>query len=244
MRMSARFALPAALALAAFTATAATAQQPMPMHPDMPSTIRVTATGEARATPDRAWADFGVETEGATAQAAAAENAARMERIVAALVRAGVERANIQTSGYNVFPVYAETPRGVGEPQIRGYRVANTVSAQTDDVRGTGTLIDAALSAGANRVNGVRFGLRNPEQARAEAMRDALRRARAEAEVISGGLGVRLGRVLDASTASTPTVYPVMRRMEAAMADVASTPIEPGQQDVSAQITVVYAIEQ
>ncbi len=210
-----------------------------------PATIRVSATGEARTPPDRAWADFGVETEAATASQAADQNARKMEAVITALVRAGVARENVRTSDFNVFPVYDQLRDGTGEPRIRGYRASNVVTAQTDEVRRVGPLVDAALAAGANRIQGVRFGMRDPDRARDVALRDALRRARAEAAVLAEGMGVRLGRVLDVSTSTAPPApFPVMYRMQAQMADAAAsaTPIEPGQQTVNATVTVVFEI--
>ncbi|HYJ78836.1 MAG TPA: SIMPL domain-containing protein [Longimicrobiaceae bacterium] len=239
MRMTRSFAAAAMTAALLTMGAGAAVAQPAPRAPH---TIRVSATGESRATPDRAWVDVGVETEAATARAAAEENARKMEAVVAALLRAGVARDDVQTRDYNVFPVYEANPRGEGEPRLRGYRVANTVSARTDDVRRVGALIDAALAAGANRVNSVRFGLRDPDRARAEALGDALRRARAEATVIAAGLQVQLGNVLDASAGDAPPPMPMAFRREAMAADMASTPIEPGQQTVTATVSVVYEI--
>jgi uncharacterized protein len=209
-----------------------------------PGTIRVSATGQTSTPPDRAWADFGVETEAVTASQAADQNARKMEAVITALVRAGVARENVRTSDFNVFPVHEQTRNGNGEPRIRGYRASNVVTAQTDDVRRVGPLVDAALAAGANRINGVRFGMRDPDRARDVALRDALRRARAEAAVLAEGMGVQLGRVLDVSTSTAPPTPFPMYRMQVQMADAAAsaTPIEPGQQTVNATVTVVFEI--
>ena len=245
MRLRAQIA--ASLLFVCAAAVPARAQDPVtPRMPGYgPGTIRVSATGEASAQPDRAFIDFGVETQAATAQAASAENARRMEQVIAAVVRAGVARQDVQTRDYSVFPVYEQPAPGreTVEPRIVGYRVTNTVSAQTDDVRRVGALIDAALGAGANRSYGLRFGFRDPSRAQAEALRDAIRRARAEAEVIAQGLGVTLGRVVDASTASQPRAFPVMAEARM-MADAAAvqTPVEPGRQQVQATITLVYQV--
>lgn len=228
---------------AALVAEAAAAQQPgVPMMHHQQS-IRVTGTGEARAQPDQAIADFGVETQAVTAQAAAAENAQRMERVIAALVRAGVPRDRIETRDYNVFPDYDPQPRpDAAEPRVRGYRVMNTVMVTMDDITRVGAVIDAALAAGANRVNGVRFGLRDPQAFRQRAIDDAVRRARADAEALAAALGVTLGQVREAYTADVGMPQPVMmQRME--MADAAaSTPISPGEQTVRATVIIVYAI--
>lgn len=232
----------AAVGLAAVADTAAAQPQAGPGPREQ--SIRVTGTGEARAQPDQAIADFGVETLAATAQAAAAENAERMDRVIAALVRAGVPRDRIETRDYNVFPDYDPRPVETGEPRIRGYRVMNTVSATTDDIEKVGPVIDAALAAGANRVHGVRFGLRDPQVFRQRAIDDAVRRARSDAQALAAALNLELGMVREAYTADVAVMPgPVLERM--AMADAgqaAPTPISPGEQTVRATVVIVYAI--
>jgi uncharacterized protein YggE len=235
----------AALAAAglAVVADSAVAQQPAGQAREQ--SIRVTGVGEARARPDQAVADFAVETQAATAQAAAAENAQRMERVIAALVRAGVPRDRIETRDYNVFPDYDPQPRPEAtEPRIRGYRVMNTVSVTMDAIDRVGAVIDAALAAGANRVHGVRFGLRDPQAFRQRAIDDAVRRARSDGEALAAALGLQLGMVREAYTADVATVQPmVMERLQ--MADAAAsmaTPMSPGEQTVRATVVVVYAI--
>jgi uncharacterized protein YggE len=224
--------------------TDAAAQNPTPPAPH-PS-IRVTATGEVRATPDQATADFAVETAAANAQEAAAENAQRMERVIAALVRAGVPRERIETRDYNVFPDYDQRPMEQGgEPRLRGYRVMNTVSATTHEVARVGGLIDAALGAGANRVHGVRFGLRDPARFRQQAIAEATRRARADAAALASAMGVRLGMIREAATLDLGAGMPVMMAREGmamdAVAQSAPTPINPGEQIVRASVMIVYA---
>lgn len=206
--------------------------------------IRVMGTGEVRAAPDQATADFGVETAASSAQEAAADNARQMERVIAALVRAGVPRDRIETRGYNVYPDYEPHPENRGEPRIRGYRVMNTVSATTYEVAGVGALIDAALAAGANRVHGVRFSLRDPQRLRAQAIAEATRRARADAEALAGAMGLELGMVREASTVDAGYARPgtmMMARDGAEMAQAVSTPIDPGEQTVRATVLIVYA---
>lgn len=220
-------------------------QQPRPAESG-PRTIRVAGTGEARATPDEAHLDFGVETSAPTAQAAAEQNARAMEQVIRALTSAGIPRRDIETRNFSVFPDYAPPRPGTDEPTVRGYRVTNLVTARTERIAQVGSLVDAALRAGANRVHGVRFGLRDAEAVRAEAIRNAVAKARADAAAIAGALGVRLGAVLDASTAGGAP--PVFARVEMAQArdfagGAASTPIESGEQTVSATVTLVYLVE-
>jgi uncharacterized protein YggE len=230
-------ALPFALA----AAMPAAAQQ-VPMHG---GTIRVTASGEATAQPDRAYVDLGLETTAPTAKAAADQNAVVMERVITALVRAGVARTDIETRDYNVYPDYQPSPDGRGEPRVRGYRVSNVVSARTDRVATVGAILDAALAAGANRVQGVRFTLRDPQAQRAIALRQAMERGRAEAQLIAEAMGVRLGILLDASTSTDPRPRPMMEMAMRQSADMAAaTPIQPGEQSVGATVNLTYAIVQ
>jgi uncharacterized protein len=223
--------------------------RPAAAQPGMPpreQTLRVTGVGEVRAPADQAIADFAVETTAPTAQAAAAENAQLMERVMAALVRAGVPRDRIETSGYNVFPDYDPTPRpDATEPRVRGYRVSNMVTVTLHEISRVGQVIDAALGAGANRVNGVRFGLRDPQAFRQRAIDDAVRRARTDAEALASSLGVTLGMVREAYTADVGVQPPMPMYARMEMADAAvvqSTPITPGEQTVRATVVVIYTI--
>lgn len=207
-------------------------------------TIRVSGVGEARARPDLARLTFAVETFAATAGEAGQENARVMERVVAALVAAGVPRGDIETSNFRVFPEYVHDQPTPATERIRGYRATNQVVLRTERLERVGELIDLALGAGANRVDGVMFELRDAEAVRAEATRRAVERARASAETIASALGVRLGEVLDASTGVQP-IPPIPFAVGAEMMArdaVAATPIEPGEQTVRATVTVVFAI--
>jgi len=211
-------------------------------------TIRVSGIGEVHADPDLATIQFAVETTGATAQEAGSANADAMDRVIQALVGAGVPREQIQTSGYSLFPEYARPDRGsdADPPVIRGYRASNQVSVESSDLEGLGRLIDVGLAAGANRLNGVFFEVRNSAAAEAEALREAVQAARASAETMAAALGVQLGDVLDASTSSEPP-RPMFRAVaresfQMDMAAAAPTPIEPGQQTVRAVASLVFAI--
>jgi uncharacterized protein YggE len=167
-----------------------------------------------------------------------------MERVIAALVAAGIRRDSIETLNFSVYPEYVTDDRGEN-PRVRGYRVTNQVSLKTRRLDAVGTLIDAALEAGANRVEGISFGLSNPQAAEAEALREAVQRARASAETIAASLGVQHGAILQASTSNDPVrPMPALARMDmAAEAGQAyATPIQPGQQTVHARVVLVFGL--
>lgn len=210
-------------------------------------TIRVSGVGEFRAQPDLASVNFAVETTAATAEEAGASNADRMTRVIEALMAAGVARSEIRTSGYSLYPEYAQDSRPGGElepPRIRGYRARNQVTARTRDLAEVGTLIDAGLAAGANSLAGVGFELENSDAAEAEALSRAVADARRAAQTMADALGVTLGPVLDASTDSQP-IRPMYRGdvVQMEMARAAPTPIEPGEQTVTASASLVFSIE-
>lgn len=245
----------AALALlASLAGTTAVAQtRPAPEPAPVPAvernarTLRVEGHGETKAAPDEAYLDVAVETVAPTAKAAGEENARKMEKVLAALTQAGVPKREIDTRNYNVFPEYSP-PRPDGtEPKLKGYRVQNLVSVHVTDLTRVGVLLDKALAAGANRVDGVRFGLSKPDAVQGEALRQAVQRARNSAQVLAAALGVKLGAVLDASTVSEPPrFYPArLAMMESADMKAAgpTTPIQPEEQTVTARVTLIFAIE-
>ncbi len=213
-------------------------------------TIRVSGVGEARAAPDIATMQFGVQTTGATAREAGDANAAVMDRVIQALLGAGVAEADVQTSGYSIYPEYARQTRPGEEsepPRITGYRATNQVSVRTRDLDGVGRLIDVALEAGANQMHGISFQLEDAAAAEAMALQRAVERARRSAQTMADALGVTLGEVLLASTSTDP-VQPLYRaaydqmavRMESAGA---ATPVQPGEHQVHATASLVFAIQ-
>jgi uncharacterized protein YggE len=209
-----------------------------------PGTIRVHGSGEVEVMPDEASIAFAVETFAATAEEAGRENAEVMDRVISALMAAGVPREDIETRNYSLRPEYVHDQQR-DEPRIRGYRASNQVILTTRNLDSVGEFIDVALGAGANRMDQVSFGLSDDREARAAALRDAVSNARTSAEAIASSLSVTLGAVMDASTTAMPEPRQVaysMRMESADMAMAAPTPIQPGEQTVRAQVFLVYSI--
>lgn len=239
-------------ALTASTAAApALAQamgQPMaPAHAD-PSmhawmtapTFSLSAHGEARVAPDMATITTGVQTEAPTAEAAMAENRARMTQVVAALRRQGVEERHIQTSNLNLNAVYDYADRQA--PRLRGYQASNQVTVRVEDLARLGQAVDAVVSAGANQIHGISFGLRDPSAAEDQARRAAVRALQARAELYAQATGLRLVglRSLSEGGGYSPPPPMPMFRMEAAMASDASTPVQAGEMTVRINVQGVF----
>jgi len=242
-------AVPALAAALLLPACAARAQEPgSPTPPARERTITVTGTGVVDREPDQAVIMLAVENMARTADAAAQANAETMERVIAALRRLGLDRDRIRTVSYQLHPEYARDEPRPGqpyEPRIVGYRAMNMVRVTLDDIARVGEVIDAALGAGANRVTGLSFQLRDPERARIDALALAVQNARGEAQALADALGETLGPALDVSTTGRiPQPVPYMMDAVAARAELAAapTPIEPGTLRVEATVTIVYRL--
>jgi uncharacterized protein len=222
--------------------TAAQAQ----VAPEPPRTLNVSAYGTLELEPERGVVLLAVESQATTARAAADANAQRMTQLVAALRRAGIQERNVRTTSYELRPEYSRDQRGQEPPRIVGYRAVNMVQVTVDTVARMGGIIDSAIASGANRVANIRFELRDPQAAHAEALAMAMRNARRQAEAVAAGAGERLGPALNISTGGfMPPSPPPMpyARAEMAMAtmDVA-TPVEGGTLTVTAHVSVVYRL--
>ena len=208
---------------------------------DTLSTLEVSGSADVRVPADRARVTFAVETEAETARAASGENARRMEAAMAALRDAGVDGLEIETRGYQLQPRYRRPDPG-GTREIEGYRARNLIEVTVPDVEAVGRVIDAAVGAGANRVASLTFEAADTEEARLRALEEAVGRARRQAEAVAGAMGVRLGRALQVQTGSN-LPGPVTRfRAEAMAAQTPQTPVEPGEQTVSATVTIRYEL--
>lgn len=209
------------------------------------SSIRVTAEGKVTAKPDRVEIDIGVVTRAPKSQDAAAQNARQVDAVLAAVRQATGSTATLKTVSYTLTPEYqyhSAAGSSGGEPTLIGYTAANTVQVTLDDLARIGGVIDAATRSGANQVQNIRFTLRDQDAVRAEALRQAAARARAEAEVLAAALGVRVERVLHAEE-NSPRVAPLYQPMARAVASApVPTPIEPGSLDVNAEVTLTVEV--
>jgi uncharacterized protein len=208
------------------------------------SSIRVTGDARVGARPDRVQIDLGVQTQAPLSQDAAAANARQCEAVLAAVRKAAGPSAQLRTASYSLSPNYQYHSSG-GEPTISGYTALNVVEVTLDDLARIGDVIDAATRAGANRVQGIQFTVRDQDAVRAAALREAASRAHAEAEVLAAALNLRILRVLTVEE-SSPQIVPVRARMAVAGAAASSapvpTPVEAGTLDVSANVTLTVEV--
>lgn len=208
--------------------------------------IRARASATVTAKPDQVRIDIGVVSQAQTAQAAAAANAKQFSDVVAELKKVLSEGADIQTVSYSVAPSY-RYPKEGGTPAIVGYTATNVIRVTSPDVAAAGKLIDAATRTGANTIRGIEFSVRNEQALRAKALAEATRQAKANAEAMAGGIGVRITRILRVEDGSPVQIYPgreMMMARAAPAADSVPTPVESGTIRVEATVVLTAEVAQ
>lgn len=202
--------------------------------------VSVSAHGEASRAPDIASLSAGVVTQAADAQAATRANAEQMERVMAAVRRAGIAERDVQTSGVNVHPQYRHVRDA--EPTISGYQASNTVNIKVRDIARLGQVMDALVASGANQVHGPGFDIDDRDAVQDEARRAALEKAQARASMYAQALGLRVRRIVSISEGGG--MGPPMPMMAMARADKAesSTPIAPGESTLGVNLDVVFEL--
>lgn len=205
--------------------------------------LDVSATGEVTRVPDLAIISAGVQTLQPTATAAIEENAARMERVRAALKRAGIEDRDIQTSSINLNPEYQYDQNR--PPRLTGYRATNTVNVKFRDLKRTGAILDALVAEGANQINGPNLTVDKPESALDEARTKAIANGRARADLYARALGMRVVRLISVSEGGGYNVPPPMPMM-AQMAErgaAADSKIDPGTQQLQVNVSMSFELQ-
>ncbi len=205
--------------------------------------ISVSGSGSVSVTPDIARIDVGVEVTGETVAEARGQAADAMDAVMAAIMDNGVDEDDIRTRFFNIYPQY--NYRDEEAPEIVGFTVNNQVTVTVRDIDNASTVLDAAIEAGddAARVNGISFTVDDPQEFLDEARADAIADARSRAETLADAAGVDLGSV---RTISESTSFFGDQRIavpEFAFDDAGgSTPISPGEQELSVNVSVVFEV--
>ena len=204
--------------------------------------LDVTATGKTTRVPDLATIRAGVVTQAPTAGQALGDNAQRMAGVLAALKKAGIEARDVATANVSLQPQYRYEDNK--PPVITGYQATNSVSIRFRDIAKSGPILDTLVAQGANQIEGPSLSLDQPDAALDEARVDAVKRARARAELYAKAAGLSVVRILTISEggeiAGRPPPMPVYRM---AAAKVADTVVMPGESDVTATITVRFLLK-
>jgi uncharacterized protein YggE len=196
-------------------------------------TITTHGTGIVYTTPTTADFTFGVAANGSTATAAMAANAARMNQVIAAVEKRGIAAADVQTAEISLQP--NRNPSG---SKILNYTASNSVTVHVRRLSNAGPVVDAAVKAGTNEIDGPSLSAADQLVLSRAALKAAYADAKARAQAIASAAGVKLGEVRSVSEQSTSTPLP----FAGAAANAASTPVSPGTVSVEADVTVTFAI--
>ena len=211
------------------------AQAPTPSSIAVPRApahiVVVIGQGTTEAVPDQALTTVGVQVTRPSAQEAQAVAGTAMNRVVQQIIALGIPRERLQTVEISLSPQHQPN-----SDQISGYSALQRIRATVDDLNLVGRVLDAAVSAGANLLDGVSFGLRDPAATRARALAAAVQDARATANALAGAAGIpnlRLVRLEEVSSGQPlRAVFQVTSQ---------TTPVLGGTLSINAQVRAVFA---
>jgi uncharacterized protein YggE len=211
-----------------------------PALADTPGQITVSGDGSVSAAPDMAIMTMGASAVADSANTAMDETSAITSAILDQLTEAGIASKDIQTSDLSLSPMWSNQSSSDGRRRIEGYRAANRVTAKVRDLDVLGPVLDAVLSEGATNLGGLQFTISDPEPLMNEARRKAVADGRARAKLFAEAAGVTLGRLLSLSETASRAPRPEMLGM--ARAATARVPVAEGETEISAAVTLIYAI--
>jgi len=214
----------------------------------------VTGTAFKKISPDKVSVTLGAETQEKTAKEAATKNAELMDAIINNLKELGLSTNEISTSYYNIYPVYeyppiiyekSIVPPDPQTPILIGYRVTNTITITTSANANVGSIIDAAIDAGANQVQGVSYFVSEDvqRQMNRQLIEQAVLDAKTKAENALSPFNMQIVGVksINLNDMYFP-VYSYEKSIAFAESVAAPTPILPSQQQVSASVSVTFII--
>ncbi|HEU4792121.1 MAG TPA: SIMPL domain-containing protein [Nitrolancea sp.] len=205
--------------------------------------ITVSGEGRVSVTPDTAQVTLGVQIRNPDLGAAQQEANQKMDAVLAAVKDNGVSDDQIKTVSYNI--AVQRDWQKEGQPII-GYEITHLVQVKVKPMDKVSAIIDAAVAKGANAVNDVVFTVENQDAPLQQAREQAVNNARVKAEQLAKLTGVGLGAPVTISETATmpPVPLPMARDVAApAAAGEAATAVQPGQSEVSVNLTISYAIQ-
>ena len=208
-------------------------------------TRSVTVSGHGKVTvkPDTASLSLGVSVTASKANDALRQAANKADTLIKVLTSAGVSKDDIATSGVSLYPQYDNTGR-----TISGYNASNSMTVTIRKLGDAGTIIDAAAALVGNEINigGISFYVNDTEAVLGAARAAAITNAKARADQYAGAANATVGAVMTISEVSSPVIGPIYYQnasADRAGAPAASTPVSPGTQDLTIDVTVVYELK-
>ena len=249
VKLSGVAALSCGLALILSACGAAASPSGEPRSTDKVPEITVSASSTVRLVPDKATVSFGVTTQEKTPDLAQSKNTEAINNVIEVLTGRGIEEKSIRTVNYSMYPQYDWSENG--EQRITGYTVQTTMSVQDQDVEQLGNLLSACVAAGVNQVDSVKFLCSGYDEAYRQALAQAVADARQKADALAAAEGKRAGEALAITEGwqDTSARYGVAVNATASFAkeeayDMRAVPsIQPGETEITANVTVTYRME-
>ncbi len=206
-----------------------------------PHELNVSGEGKAYAKPDIATISFGVHTQAAKSQDAVNQNNQLMDKIIKAIKDQGVEDKDIQTTSYNLYPLYDYTQYG---SVFKGYSLDQQVQIKIRNFDKINDILDKAAASGANTIGNLQFTVDDMEKVKSEAREKAITQAKAKAESIASSSGLNIVRLTNVSENYSPSPVPMygMGGMGAVKESVAPS-IQTGQLEVDLSVTLTYSVK-
>jgi uncharacterized protein YggE len=205
-------------------------------------TLNVNGVGSIDLTPDIAYIYIGVHDESATASDAVNANKAHTTSVINAIKKAGVDAKDIRTTNFSIYPSQQYGPDGTVTGTI--YMVDNSVYVTVRNLDSLGSLLDGAISAGANNVNSIQFDVADKTAAVKEARAKAVADAKSQAQEMADAAGITLGDIQNLSFyENSPVPMLSGKGGGGAMTADASVPIQPGQLTISVNVSITYSIK-
>lgn len=221
------------------TVTATLTSTPVPGGPSN-RTITVDGVGQANAVPDQAVVVLGVQTTAVTASVALSENNAIVRDLINVLTAGGVLSEDIQTQNLSLYAITNQPQNTTDIPRLVGFNVNNNVTVRIRNLGNLGTLLDQAVTAGANTIQSIQFELSDPEAQLQQARVEAINNARTKAQQLAGLANGSLGAIIAISESSSGFPVPLAARDGMGGSAV---PIEPGRQSVQITVQVTWQLQ-
>jgi len=211
------------------------------------STLTVRGNAVLSKPSDELQMNIGVISQARTAESALAENSQKATSIIDSLQKTGLGENEYQTGRFNIRPMHSQRPANAPaewSPEIVGYEVTHSLSIRTTNVDKAGELIDQATKSGANHVDTIKFSVKDPQKYHVEAINVATDNALKNAKALSCAAGVKLISIKSLSLDDAQMIEPRTRGLFLTKAiGTESTPIEAGNVEIHAAVTVQYAID-
>jgi uncharacterized protein YggE len=189
---------------------------------------------------------IGVVTHNKDVKLAMNSNAKKMTPIFKTLADLGLTDKEYQTGSYSINPQYTPQPKSPPpdwHSEISGYEVRNTIVIRTKKLDLVSAIIDAVSKDGANLIENVNFSLDNEDAAKSQAIAQAVAQARLYADSAAKAAGVKLGPIQQLTINPSMGSNPRTMKMYSSGVQETSTPISPGEVEVSSNVSIVYEIQ-